>query len=434
MSLRWKIALAMASIVTVATVAVGVASYRSARERLLAEVDRSLLDLDALVDRRAGIPLPERGPLAGFDAQIVRSDGSVGESTFATPIPISDETLALIGRPRVDTFATIDTADGEYRVRSVGLQRGAVQVARPLDETNRVLQSLRFRTVLLVLLVAAAAILAGLWIAARVTASLRRLTNAAEHVEATGQLDVQVHESGTDEVGRLGVAFDRMLAALARSKAEQHRLVQDAGHELRTPLTSLRTNLDTLQRFPDLGHDDRDAIVADLHAETEELTELVNEIVAVASGDVENEPKVPFDLAELTREIAERYERRSGRQIIVESVPTPVVGQRSGVQRAVSSLLDNARKFDVSGGAIEITVGGGAVTVADRGPGIAEHELPLIFERFHRSDDARTLPGSGLGLAIVHDVARRHGGEAFAHNREGGGAVVGFRLSWPPPT
>jgi two-component system sensor histidine kinase MprB len=74
-------------------------------------------------------------------------------------------------------------------------------------------------------------------------------------------------------------------------------------------------------------------------------------------------------------------------------------------------------------------VGDGGVAVADRGSGIPEAELPLVFDRFHRADEARALPGSGLGLSIVRDVARRHGGDAFARNREGGGAVVGFTLA-----
>jgi two-component system sensor histidine kinase MprB len=429
-SLRWRIALAMATIVSVATMVVGVASYSSARDRLFEEVDRSLRDLDAFANaRRPGGALPERGPLAIYEAQVVRADGRVAQSTFDTHLPVTDETLGLIGRPRSDAFSTVRTDDGEFRVRTIGLDNGAVQVARPLEETNRVLQSLRTRTILLVLLVAAMAAAAGLWIAGRVTSSLRRLTVAAEHVEATGQLDVHVGERGADEVGRLGAAFDRMLAALARSKADQHRLVQDAGHELRTPLTSLRTNLDTLRRFPGLAAGDRDQIVDDLHAETEELTELVNEIVAVASGDVVNEAKTSFDLATLVVDIAERYERRTGRTIVVNATSSPVIAQRAGVQRAVSSLLDNARKFDRSGGPIDVVVAAGSVTVEDRGPGIAESELATIFERFHRAEEARTMPGSGLGLSIVSDVALRHDGGVFASNREGGGASVGFRVS-----
>jgi two-component system sensor histidine kinase MprB len=335
-------------------------------------------------------------------------------------------------------FSTVTTSQGEYRVRTIGLPQGAVQVGRSLDETDRLLSTLRTRTLLLVVLVAAAAIAGGLWIAGRVTASLRRLTSAAEHVGATGRLDVEISESGRDEVARLSSAFDRMLAALARSREQQHRLVQDAGHELRTPLTSLRTNVDTLQRYPELGDADRQAILTDLHAETEELTDLVNEIVAVASGETSDEPRERFDLAEVAAELASRYERRTGRPITVEATPSVVVAQRSGVQRAISCLLDNARKFDEGDGPIEITVDGGALTVSDRGVGIPEADLPHVFDRFYRSDTARALPGSGLGLAIVREVVERNGGVTWADRRGDGGTTVGFRLPldasvWPAP-
>jgi two-component system sensor histidine kinase MprB len=435
MSLRWKIALAMAAITALATVALGAVSYRATRDRLLTEVDRSLVAIDAPIERTLGpdARLPERGPLSGLYAQTVRRDGSVGQSTFPEPLPVSERDLALIGRPRTNVFETVATGAGEFRVRTIGYSRGAVQIGRSLDETNRVLQSLRSRLLLYVALVAAAAIAAGLWIADRVTASLRRLTVAAEHVEATGRLDVAVDDGRADEVGRLGTAFDRMLAALARSKDEQHRLVQDAGHELRTPLTSLRTNLDTLRRFPDLSDADRDAIVTDLRTEADELTYLVNEIVAVASGETSDEVAAPFDLAELVAELAARYERRAGRPIAVRAVPTPVVAQHSAVQRAVSCLLDNACKFDSSGGPIDVSVGDGVVAVADRGPGIPEDELNLVFDRFHRTAEARTMPGSGLGLSIARDVARRHGGDAVAHRRDGGGTVIELRFGHPLP-
>lgn len=438
MSLRWKIALAMALMVSLTTVAVGVISYRTTRDRLFAEVDRSLLDIDGSInDRRFDLDtrLSDQGPLPGLVGQIVRSDGTVAQSTFPEPVALSDRELSLVGTNRASVFSTVDTSEGAYRVRTVGFPRGAVQVGRSLEETDRLLQSLRTRTLLLVLLVAVAAIVVGLWIAERVTASLRRLTSAAEHVETTGRLDVTTLEPGTaagaDEVSRLSVAFDRMLAALARSKQDQHRLVQDAGHELRTPLTSLRTNLDTLQRFPDLPDADRDEIIEDLHAETEELTELVNEIVAVAVGESSEEASEEFDLAAVVADVAARYERRTGRPIHVETTPSIVVAQRSSVQRAVSCLLDNARKFDESGGPIEVVVGDCAVRVSDRGRGVPDADLPRIFDRFYRSDEARTMAGSGLGLSIVREVAERHGGEVWAANRRDGGVTVGFRLAPP---
>jgi two-component system sensor histidine kinase MprB len=434
-SVRWRIALAMAAISMAATVAVGVAAYRTTSDRLFAEVDRSLVEVDARVPRgRFDDRLPERGPFGGFEAQVIDAGGAVRQTTFGAPVAPSTEAIAVAraGAP-ADVFETV-TVDGEaYRVRTAGTRFGAIQIARSLAETERVLASLRARVALLAALVSLIAVAAGLWIAGRVTASLRRLTDAAEHVEATGRLDVSVGERGDDEVGRLSAAFDRMLAALARSRDDQRRLVQDAGHELRTPLTSLRTNVDTLRRYPAMPDTERDAILTDLHAETEALTDLVNEVVTVASGEIADEPVDDVDLAAVAAEVAARHERRTGRVITVIAAPTLVPGRRGSLARAVSCLLDNSTKFDTSDAPIELTVGESGVAVADRGPGIPEHELAMVFDRFHRADEARTMPGSGLGLSIVRDVAERHGGTVFAHNRDGGGAVIGFTIPPLPP-
>ena len=307
MSLRLKVALAMAVIVSLATVTFAAASYRTTQARLMSEVDRSLVALDLVLEKRRldDGDFPDRGPLAVFDAQVINRRGNLVQSTFDTPLPITPRDRELVGRQGASFFSTVDTPTGQYRVRTVGFTRGAVQLGRPLGETNRVLESLFRRTLMLVALVAALSIVVGLWISDRITASLRRLTNAAEHVEATGQLNVVIEERGDDEVGRLAGAFDRMLAALSRSKEQQRRLLQDAGHELRTPLTSLRTNLDTLRRYPGLEGEVRDAIVGDLHAETQELTDLVNEIISVATGDVVDEQPEAFDLAELVHQLGE---------------------------------------------------------------------------------------------------------------------------------
>lgn len=436
MSLRWKIALALAAIASVATMAVGIANYRSTSDRLHAEIDRSLAAVDARISERIigpGGVLPERGPFAGFDAQVVRLDGTVGQSTFEPPLTVGDAALRAVGRSGLSVYSTEDANGTSYRVRTVGFDRGALQVARSLDETERVLQALRTRILLWTLVVVAAASAAGWWIASRVTASLRRLTTTAEHVENTGRLDVTVGEAGDDEVGRLGAAFDRMLAALRRSRDAQQRLVQDAGHELRTPLTSLQTNLDALERYPSMSPEDRDAILADLQAETHELTQLVDEIVTVASGARSDEPFEPVDLAAVARDVAARFERRTGHAISVTGTSETVVGQRASLHRAVSCLVDNACKFDPTDRPIEVIVRDRSVTVVDHGPGIPVEDLDRVFDRFHRSESARALPGSGLGLSIVQDIAHRHGGDATAGNDPSGGARVGFRVAATPP-
>jgi len=432
-SLRWKIALALAGLTFVASAVVGAAVYRVTKDRLLTEIDRSLADVNPRPGRGPFEfdQLGDRGPLRGFEAQLVLTDGTVAETTFESAVSsndLVDAAASVAGRPGISTYDTVAVNGDDYRVRTVGIPRGSFQVARSLDETQRILRGLRARTIALALIVAGVAAAVGVLIANSVTGPLRRLTAAAEHVGTTGRLDAPVGTAGDDEVGRLSSAFDRMLGALASSREQQRRLVQDAGHELRTPLTSIRTNLDVMRRHPDLSATDREAVVADIHAEVEQLTELVDEIVAVSVGDIVDEPREPLDLAELATDVAARYQRRSGRDIVVVAEPTPVVAQRAAVQRALSCLLDNATKFDPSGAPIEVSVRDRGIAVADRGMGIPDNELALVFERFHRTDEARAMPGSGLGLSIVRDVAERHGGSVFARNRDGGGAVVGFRL------
>lgn len=453
MSLRWKLVLAMVLLTSLATAVFGVASYRSTRDRLMAEVDRSLADVpQAVLIRSAAAPVFVTDGFERMAVQIVGPDGDVIGTTFP-------ETIGIAATPRRPVrrdlwFNTVGTESGDFRVLTTEMPDGTIaQVGRPLDETNRVLTALRNRTIALILLVAALAATVGWFLADVITGPLRRLTAAADDVAASGRpergLDritdasnADTASPGGDEVRRLSAGFGRMLRALARSQEEQERLVQDAGHELRTPLTSLRTNLDTLARYPDITADQRSAIVNDLQAEMAELSELVDEIVAVAggglTGDAPHEPPTSFDLTELAGSIAERYARRTGRDVNVAGDPLPVVGERTAVQRALSCLIDNARKFDPSGAAIEVEIArldgeeAAEVRVRDHGPGIAERDLDIVFDRFHRAPEARTLPGSGLGLAIVKAVAERHGGVARAANHPDGGAVVRFTLALQP--
>jgi two-component system sensor histidine kinase MprB len=439
MGLRWKIALSLATVALIATSAVGFISYRTTSTRLLDEVDRSIVQasqqmLDQARDDR--IRVPSRGLLEVYWVRVLGSDGSVAATSFPDGVAIEPAAASVIGQARGFDRATVSVDGGEARVHTIGLPNGAVQIGRSLDEVDSVLDDLRRRTLLLVIAVSMAAALVGWLIAGTVAAPMSRLTKAAEDVGASGRLDVEVPGTGTDEVGRLGAAFRYMLGALAVSRAEQQRLVQDAGHELRTPLTSLKTNLSVLRRHPEMTPEMRDGVLDDLDSEVTELTDLVNELIAVASGELEAQPNERIHLGDLAREVADRVGRRRSRDVIV-SVGTiaAVDAPRSALDRAVTNLVDNACKFDQTGGSVDVVVDGGTLTVLDRGPGITPGEEERIFDRFHRSDGARSMPGSGLGLSIVRDVITRAGGTVRARRRDGGGAAIGFTLpvspSWP---
>lgn len=329
----------------------------------------------------------------------------------------------------------ISIGEDDYRMATVALgdHRGAVQVAQQISDTEDLLRELQKRTALFVVAIIVAAGLAGWWLAGRITRRLTRLTRVAESVAVTGRMEVAVPVAGDDEVGRLGRAFDGMLGRLARSKDDQRRLVQDAGHELRTPLTSLRTNISLLSRFEKLPPAARDELLADLAGETRELTDLVNELVDLAAGQRDDEPRTEVSLDEVATKAATLARRRTGRDITVRAKgDTLVEGHPAALLRAVSNLVENAAKFDRDGtGPVEVVVSGHRVEVRDRGPGIAEEDRERVFDRFYRAPGARSLPGSGLGLAIVREVALAHGGTVFARPRPDGGAVLGFTVDGP---
>jgi len=439
MNLRWKIALALAAISLTATTAVGIISYRSTSERLVDEVDRSIATAAAQLAGRPGRDVPSRDILDVYAVRLLDAQGQTIASSFEGDVPVTDSAKALIGEPRSAEWATTSFDDGRYRVYTIGAQNGAVQIARSLDEVDAVLADVRQRTLLLVVAVSLAAAALGWLIAGTVTAPVRRLTRAAEDVGTSGRLDVEVPGEGRDEVGRLGAAFRQMLGALALSRAEQQRLVQDAGHELRTPLTSLKTNLSVMRRHPDMSPAMHGQILDDLDGEVAELTELVNELVAVASGELVDQPKERLDLVEIATDVAQRVGRRRSREVEVHGLPSVMIdAPRAGLDRAIANIVDNACKFDRTGAPIQLDVsarpGGVALTVLDHGPGIPETDVGKLFDRFHRADAARTMPGSGLGLSIVREVVEGIGGSVQAANRDGGGAAIGFTVPDLPPS
>ncbi|WP_398695555.1 sensor histidine kinase [Streptomonospora wellingtoniae] len=357
-------------------------------------------------------------------------------------LPVTDEDRATAAEEQAGAVHTReDAAHGEeYRIATVSLGggSGAIQIGQRLSPTESMLDSLATQMLGVGGAVLIGAGVAGWLIGRRVTGRLVRLTEAAEYVSATGRLDYPVpggeasaRQAAGDEVGRLGNAFSAMLARLAGSKEEQRRLVQNASHELRTPLTSLRTNVSVMRRFEQLPPEGRRQLVDDLQGETRELTDLVDELVQLATDSREDEQPADVDMSALAERVAARTRRRTGREVAVDADGTVVHGRPGALERALSNPVENAAKFDPDGTEpVEIVVREGRVEVRDRGPGVDEQELEHIFERFYRAASARSMPGSGLGLSMVHDIVSAHGGRVLAANRPGGGAVVGF---WLPP-
>jgi two-component system sensor histidine kinase MprB len=200
-----------------------------------------------------------------------------------------------------------------------------------------------------------------------------------------------------------------------------------------SPLTSLRTNLDLLTQADargGLSAESRAELMDDVRFQIEELTTLIGDLTELAREEPRPAHLEQVDLAEVVDRALHRVRRRAtGLDFDVDVQPWQVTGEPSALERAATNLLDNAVKWSPPGGVVTVALRDGTVYVADEGTGIAEEDLPHVFERFYRSPDSRTMPGSGLGLSIVRAIAERHGGAVCAGNTATGGAAFWF---WVP--
>ncbi len=221
-----------------------------------------------------------------------------------------------------------------------------------------------------------------------------------------------------------------MLASLEESLETQRRFVADASHELRTPLTSLQTNIDVLRGDIALEPEQRRRLLDDLHRESQEMRGLIAGLLELAQDGAQAE-KEEFQLDEVVEDVVETGPHAVSRGLVADRrlEPTVVDGYRDRMERAVWNLLENAGKWSGEGGSVEVSLAGGELQVRDHGPGFADEDRPLVFDRFYRSAAARSMPGAGLGLAIVREVAEAHGGTVEAENARDGGALVRLSLN-----
>jgi len=232
-------------------------------------------------------------------------------------------------------------------------------------------------------------------------------------------------ERPKDEVGRLAATINDLLsrleAAFARREEallSQRRFVADASHQLRTPLTSIEGYARMLRAWglddPETAREGAEAI----HRESRHMRKLVEDLLALAKGD-ERAPLKPgiHDLDVLAAEVVGAAEIATGGRPSVRHIPAggPVRASfdRERVEQAVAILLDNAVKYTAEWGKVTVSTtrrdGCVVLEVSDTGKGIPEEDLPYVFERFYRADEARTARGAGLGLSIARQIAEAHG-------------------------
>jgi signal transduction histidine kinase len=260
---------------------------------------------------------------------------------------------------------------------------------------------------------------------------------------AAGHWDQQLPVRSDDEFGQMSAAFNEMAAEITRQTALRRRQVADVAHELRTPLSVLRLELEAVE---DGLQPPRDA-VAHVSEELGLLERLVEDLRLLAqadAGELSLELR-PTDLGALIEGTVERWQGRAGARGLaltaqVESHLPPVMLDQLRVNQVLTNLLSNALRHTPTGGRIEIQVASAdqgqalRVSVVDSGEGIPPDVLPHVFERFYRTDPARSREqgGAGLGLAIARQAVELHGGRMWAESELGAGSAFHFTLPITP--
>ncbi len=483
MTLRTRIAAVASLSVALAVLAAAVGLYAAVRSDLRGEIDSALRArarsfTGPLVPGAAGGPgtggpapdggaaggggasrdgdLGGRGPLPGvgggaggfpgsvqpapFGAasgyvQFISPDGSVdvpaGQGVAPTMIAATPGDLAIAARGSGSSITDRNVNGTELRVLTTGTgPAGAVMIARPLSEVEHELS----RLLLILALIGGGGIvlaaLLGALVARTALAPIGRFTAQTETL--TGNLDLsrRLEVGGRDELARLAASFNATLDALERSVQAQRHLIADASHELRTPLASLRANIQILGESERLPAGEQEGLRRDIVDELDDLTALVGDVVELARGANADGPDDEVRLDQLVEAAVTRTRRRAELRFELRLQPTVVSGQADRINRAVSNVLDNARRWSPAGATIEVSLSDGVLEVRDHGPGFEEADLPFVFDRFYRAEQARKHPGSGLGLAIVRQAAEASGGFAEAQNASDGGALL--RVSFGP--
>ena len=374
------------------------------------------------VDDLRGYPLSK-----SFNMGSVASFGASGVS-LSRPLTIRE---VQIGRRPFMVAAGLMTSGPEGLI---------VQAGEPLDQLYQAFRQTEVSLAIILVVAAVAVVLLSYFLASEVTQPVNQLAQAMREIGSEGLSRRLRWRGRQDEVGSLAQAFDELLARLEEAFARERQFISDASHELKTPLTSINANAQMLIRWGDRDERIRKESLETIVAETASLAGMVNGMLTLAKADSgESIPKEPVSLSAIAREaVSATAQRAFDKGITLEFEPpdvSPIVEADPALLRQLfTNLIDNAIKFTEQGGVI-VRVGsvhGEAIAeVQDTGPGIDPAELPLIFDRFYRTDKSRSraVPGTGLGLAIVRSIVRIHGGSVEALRPTSGGTL--FRVHLP---
>ena len=450
-SIRLRVTLAFAAVMTVVLGATGVFVYLRFSSELDSAINNGLRsragDVAALVKEvDSGLSERRGSTLAGKAenfAEILASDGAVIDATAQLrghALLTASELLRALHGPILLDRGPLPALHGQARLLATPVADGARRVVvvvgtstEPLSESRTDLLQLLLLGGPIALLLASIAAYGVAAAALRPVEAMR--SRAAEISTAVPDQRLPVPQTG-DEVARLGSTLNAMLQRLGDALAHERQFVADASHELRTPLAILKMELE-LALARGRSREELQAALASAAEETDRLTQLAEDLLVIAQSDQGKLPVtlVETDIAEVLSSVVDRFSRRAsdrGRSLEASVEPelaAPV--DRLRVEQALGNLVDNALRYGDGPVRLDARGSGSFVElhVIDSGPGFSAEFAKRAFERFSRADASHGNGGAGLGLAIVDSSARAHNGTTrLTSNPPEGGADVSLIL------
>ena len=363
-------------------------------------------------------PVLDLAAKTGASVQILDQAGHIVDSSpaFATATGPQSSPAIVVSGQRVGTAVVRFTGTG-------------------LNAADRVLQTALLRAIAGAAgLAALLALLTGLAMARRITRPVTRLI-AVTRAMTAGDRAARVGEiRAAEELRELAAAFDQMAGTMDRQEQIRRNLVADVAHELRTPIAILQAGHEALL---DGVTEPTPAELGSLRDEVLRLARMVGDLQTLAAADAAalNLARRPCDLADLAAAAADSLARRfeaAGITLDRRLAASPVLADPHWLHQVITNLLTNALKFTPAGGHVTISTGpSGAnviLQVSDTGPGIPADDLPRIFDRFWRGQQAAQVSGSGIGLAVATELAQAHRGRLTASSQLGRGTQMTLTL------
>jgi signal transduction histidine kinase len=318
-------------------------------------------------------------------------------------------------------------AIGPRQARSMALQQNATALHEILTQSGLALA-----------LTAALAVALGWFVAGRVLRPIRTITTAAREISAANE---RLALGGPhDELRELGDTFDALLSRLEASFLSQRRFIANASHELRTPLARQRVISQVVLADPDATIETLRAAHERVLASGAEQQLLIDALLTLARGQAGLDKPEPFDLgAVMSQVLAVRHVEAQDRKLTLCAAlgPAPTTGSPHLAERLAANLVDNALRYNMPGGRVEVSTGTRndrvALSVLNTGPVVPAAAVERLFQPFQRlaADRRSRGEGLGLGLSIVQAIADAHGASVAAHPQPGGGLLV--EVTFPDP-